>query len=178
MSAERSQGKPDASSNRIGVLRILVALYSSWKTLLVNAGMFAAYYWLFYETIVRSNSGFFLLTIPYSLLVLLVLASSVLATVAISYVRLSVRKRSLPGVAQSPIGVAVGAIVASCACSIPLLAPALYFIGLNAIEVSGVISFLASYQADIIDAIVLLDVLSIYYYLRIISRTGMVRGRI
>jgi hypothetical protein len=70
--------------------------------------------------------------------------------------------------------VAVGVVVASCSCSLPLLVPALYFIGLNAVEVSGVISFLASYH---IGAVVLLDVLSIYYYLRLISRAGIAARR-
>jgi len=71
--------------------------------------------------------------------------------------------------------VAVGAIVASCACSIPLIGPVLYFIGLNAIEVSGVISFLASYQEIIIEAIVVLDAVGIIYYLRLMSRSGLAR---
>jgi hypothetical protein len=158
--------------NEAGVLRTLVTLYSSWTTLLMNGVFFAAYYLLFYELILHSNSGFFLLTIPYSLLVVFVLASSVLATVAASYLRLSLRRRSLPGIAQSPIGVVLGAFVAGCSCNLPLLAPVMYFIGLNSLEVSGAISFLALYQQAIVEAIVVIDVLSIYYYLRLISRSG------
>src|ERR1022692_4931669 len=106
MSGDQSQGKARRSTNQAGVLRTFVALYSSWKTILTNVIFFAAYYLLFYEMIIHSNAGFFLLTIPFSLLVLFVLASSALATVAVSYLRLSLRRRSLPGVAQSPIGVA------------------------------------------------------------------------
>jgi len=159
-------------ANGNGVLRTLVSLYSSWKTLLTNGVFFAAYYLLFYELIVHSNSGYFLLAIPFSLLVLFVLASSALATVAVSYLRLSLRRRSLPGIAESPIGVVVGAFVASCSCNLPLLAPVMYFVGLNSLEVSGVISFLAAYQQTIVEAIVVIDVLSIYYYLRQISRSG------
>jgi len=154
-----------------GILRALLVLYTSWKTLLINAILFAVYYFIFYETIVRSNAGFFLLSIPYYLFFLLVLSSSVLATVGISYLWRSRRSRSLAGVAQSPLGVAVGALVASCSCSIPVLGPALYFLGLNALEVSGVISFLASYQQAVILAIVILDVVSVFYYLRLISKS-------
>jgi len=153
-----------------------VSLYSSWKTLLTNAAFFAAYYLLFYELIVRSNAGFFLLTIPYTLLVLIVLASSMQATVAVFYLRLALRRRSFTGVAQSPIGVALGAFVASCSCNLPLIGPLLYFIGLNSLEVSGVLSFLAAYQQAIVEAIVVVDALSIFYYLRQISRSGFGRA--
>ncbi len=177
MSADLSQGETRLGRNEVGVLRTLVDLYSSWKTLLTNGIFFAAYYLLFYEMITHSNAGYFLLTIPLSLLVLFVLASSALATVAVFYLRLSLRRRSLPGIAQSPIGVALGAFVAGCSCNLPLLAPVLYFIGMNAVEVSGVISFLAAYQQAIVETIVVIDALSIYYYLRLISRSGSA-GRI
>lgn len=155
-----------------GVIRALVSLYSSWKTLLINAVLFVGYYLLFYGLVVRSNSGFFLLTIPISLLVVFVLSSSALATVAVSYLRISLKRRAVSGVVESPVGIAVGAIVATCSCNLPLLAPAMYFIGLNSIEVSGVISFLAAYQEEIVGAIVAINVGSIYYYLRQISRLG------
>jgi len=155
-----------------GVLRSLVALYSSWTTIIANGLFFAGYYSLFYVLIVYANSGYFLLTIPIYLLVLLVLASSCSATVAISYIRMSRRRRSIPGMVESPAGVALGALIASCSCTLPLLAPALYFLGLNAIEVSGIISFLASYQSIIFVAIIGFNLLSIYYYLRLISRSA------
>jgi hypothetical protein len=167
--------KARGRANEAGALHSLVVLYSSWTTLVTNGLFFAGYYLLFYAAIVYSNSGYFLLTIPYYLLVLFVLASSCSATVAVSYLRISRRRASIAGVAESPIGVALGALVASCACALPLLAPTLYFIGLNAIEVSGVISFLASYQAAIFEAIIAFNLVSIYYYLRLISRSGMTR---
>lgn len=160
-----------------GIPVTLVSLYSSRTTLAMNAVFFALYYLFFYELILRSNLGYFLLTIPLWLLVLFVLVSSILATVAVSYLRISLRARVIPGVAGSPIGVAVGAFVASCTCNLPLVAPVMYFIGLNSLEVSGVISFLAAYQQTIVEAIVLVNVLSIYYYLRQISRSGFTRRR-
>jgi len=168
-------GKPNERASRAGVLHSFLVLYSSRMTLITNGVFFVVYYLVFYTAILYSNFGYFLLTIPFYLLALLVLASSSLATVAVSYLRLTRRKSTLSGMAQSPIGVALGAFVASCSCSLPLLAPALYFIGLNALEVSGIISFFASYQEAIIEAIVVLDVLSIYYYLRLISRSGLTR---
>jgi len=165
----------ERGSHGPGFFRAFVSLYSSWKTILANAVFFAAYYLLFYELIVRSNAGYFLLTIPYSLLVLIVLASSMQATVAVFYLRLALRRRSLAGVAQSPVGVALGAFVATCSCNLPLIGPLLYFIGLNSLEVSGVLSFLAAYQQAIVEAIVAVDALSIVYYLRQISRSGFGR---
>lgn len=164
--------------SRPGFLRTLFSLYSSWKTLLTNAILFLAYYLLFYELIVSSNAGFFLITIPYSLLILLVLVSSIQATVAFFYLRLALRRRSLTGVAQSPVGVALGAFVASCSCNLSVLGPLLYFIGLNSLEVSGVLSFLAAYQEALVEAIVLVDVLSVVYYLRQISRSGFGKARV
>ncbi len=175
MSGGPTIGKANEPASEAGVLRSLVVLYSSWTTLLTNGVFAVAYYAVFYLFITDSNFGYFLLTIPFYLLVLLVLASSSLATVAVSYLRLSRRRSTLPGIAQSPIGIALGALVASCSCSLPLLGPALLFIGLNAVEVSGLISFFASYQDAIIEAIIVLDVLSIYYYLRLISRSGPAR---
>lgn len=174
-----TSGKPSVKAklpaNEHGILRSLVVLYSSWTTILTNAFFFAGYYALFYEVILYSNSGYFLLTISWYLLVLLVLASSCSATIAVSYLRATRKRRSLPGVAQSPVGVALGALIASCSCTLPVLAPLLYLIGLNAVEVSGVISFLASYQSAIFGAIIAFNLLSIYYYLRLISRSGSAR---
>jgi len=166
-----------ASGSRGTLWGTLAALYSS-KLLLANAVIFVVYYALFYETITRSNSGYFLITIPYYLFVSLVLASSILATVALSYLRLSRKTRSLTGVVQSPLGVAVGAVVASCSCSVPLLGPALLFLGANALGVSGVISFLALYQEEIIAAVVILDVVAIVYYLRVLSKSGLFAAKI
>jgi len=178
ISAYLSQSrKKRRGANGLGFLRAFVSLYSSWKALLTNAVFFTAYYLLFYELIVRSNAGFFLLTIPYSLLVLIVLASSMQATVAVFYLRLALKRRSLAGVAQSPVGVALGAFAATCSCNLPLVGPLLYFIGLNSLEVSGVLSFLAAYQQAIVEAIVVVDALSIVYYLRQISRSGFGRAR-
>jgi hypothetical protein len=145
MSESPSVGKANERASGAGVLHSFLVLYSSWTTLLTNGVFFAAYYLAFYASILYSNFGYFLLTIPFYLFALLVLASSTLATVAVSYLRISRRKGTLPGMAQSPIGVALGAFVASCSCSLPLIAPALYFIGLNALEVSGIVSFFASY---------------------------------
>lgn len=174
-------GEPKAATvartGGAGIIRTLALLYSRWTTLAMNAVFFAAYYAFFYELIVRANSGYFLLTVPLWLLVLFVLASSTLATVAVSYLRITLGRRAIPGIAGSPVGIVVGSFVASCACNLPLVAPILYFIGLNSLEVSGVITFLAEYQQTIVEAIVLVDLVSIYYYVRQISRSGFARAR-
>lgn len=162
---------------RSSFLITLAAIYRSWKVLVTNVLLFAAYYAVFYETITRSNAGYFLITIPYYLFVLLVLSSSVLATVALSYLSLSKKSRSLPGVVQSPLSLAVGAVVASCSCSIPLLGPVLLFLGANALQVSGVISYLALYQEQIIVAVVVLDLAAVFYYIRTLSKSGLLLAK-
>ncbi len=177
MSGEPSRRPAGLGTGKAGTLRTFLSLYSSWKTLIINVVFFAAYYLLFYWLVVGSNSGYFLVAIPFPLLVLLVLASSALATVAVSYLRISLRRRSIPGVVESPVGLAFGALVVTCTCNLPLLAPALYFLGLNSLEVSGVISFFAAYQQEIVEGIVAVDVLSIYYYQRQISHSGLDRNR-
>jgi hypothetical protein len=168
----------DAGFGAGSYLRTVATLYSSWRVIVMNVVLFGLYYLVLYWTITGSNSGYFLITIPYYLFLLLVLSSSVLATVATSYFRLSRRTRSFTGVVQSPLGVAVGAVAASCSCSIPLLGPVLLFLGGNALEVSGVISFLARYQEEIIVAVVVLDLLAVGYYVRALSRSGSLPARI
>lgn len=149
----------------------LVSLYSSLFTLFLNAVLFLAYYYLFTVVIEYSNFGIFLVTVPVYLVFLLVLTSSMLATAASVYLRRSLRLRRVAiGLSQSPIAFVVGTVVASCACNVPILAPVLYLIGLNALEVSSAIAFLARFQEPIIGIIVLLNVCCIYYYLGLLSR--------
>jgi len=159
------------AASRPTPLRSLVLLYSSVATIALNLAFAAVYYGLFYLVIQYSNFGNFLLTIPISLLLLFVASSSILATVAVRFVMLSARRRLL-ALAPGPVAFAVGSVVASCACNIPLLAPLLYFVGLNALAVSSVLAFLAQYQVYVMAAIVLVNALSTYYYLRLIARAG------
>lgn len=173
MRKESKRDPPEGGAPNVGVARSLFLLYSSWRVVATNVALFGAYYLLFYEAISGSNAGFFLLSIPFYLFVVLVLCSSVLATVAVSYLWITRSARTVTGVAQSPLGLVVGAVVASCSCSLPLVGPLLYFLGLNALEVSGAISFLAVYQGPIIVAIVALDLVSIAYYARLISRSAL-----
>lgn len=151
-------------------LHSLVVLYSSSRTMALNALLLVAYYSFFYLVIRYSNFGYFLLTLPVGLLLLFVVSSSVLATVAIRFIFVSAARRRFLALAESPAALVVGSVVASCACNIPLLGPLLYFLGLNALAVSTVISFVAQYQAYIVSALVVLNVASTYYYLRLIAR--------
>ena len=148
----------------------MVAVYSSVPTIILNLSLLAVYYSIFYLLIRYSNFGYFLLTIPLSLLLLFVASSSVLTTVAVRFFLLSAKRRRLLALAPSPIAFIVGSVVASCACNIPLLAPVLYLLGLNALAVSGVLSFLAQFQVYIISSLVIVNAASTYYYLRLISR--------
>jgi len=158
------------ASNEPTALRSLVALYSSAGTITLNFLLLVVYYSIFYLLIQYSNFGYFLLTIPFALLLLFVASSSVLATVAVRFILISARKRRLLALTPSPVAFIVGSVVASCACNIPLLAPLLYLLGLNALAVSGVLSFLAQFQGYVISAIVIVNAASTYYYLRLISR--------
>ena len=153
-------------------LHSLVSLYSSSRTIVINSLFLVVYSLFFYLVIRYSNFGYFLLTIPLALLLLFVASSSVLATVAVRFIWLSAARRRFLALAPSPTALVVGSVVASCACNIPVLGPVLYFLGLNALAVSSVISFIAQYQVYIVSAIVLVNAASTYYYLRLISRMG------
>jgi len=148
-------------------------LYSSPGTLAMGVALFGFYWVLFYELIKYAGEGFFLVAVPLPLLVLFVLSSSVLATVSIAYLRSSTRRRrGAVGVAQSPLTLAAGTAVVTCACNIPLLGPLLYAIGMNSLSVSAVISSLAQYQEPLVLAMIGLNALSACYYLRLIGATG------
>lgn len=128
------------------------------------------YWFLFYDLVKYASSGFFLVEVPVWLLVVFVLSSSVLATLAITYLRGATRKRrSVIGIAQSPITVAAGTAVVTCACNIPLLAPFLYFVGMNSVGVSVVISEVARFQEPLVLAMIGVNLLTGFYYLRLID---------
>lgn len=166
-----SQGKP----KRADSFRALRDVYSSKVNILVNLIALLVYYAIFYLGIKLSNSGIFLVTIPGYLLYSFLITSSILFTVGFHYFRTSMRKRQIMMAGTtSALGVMVGTIVASCTCSVPLVAPLLYFLGVNAVGVGFVISTIADFQTQLIIGIILADVFLIYLYLRQLSRfTGV-----
>ena len=67
------------------------------------------------------------------------------------------------------VTVAVGTMVVSCACEAPILAPLLYFLGMNSLGVSAVISSLAKYQGPLVLVMTGLNAISSLYYLRLMG---------
>ncbi len=80
------------------------------------------------------------------------------------------------GGASSAMSVAGATTIASCTCSLPNVAPLLYFLGENALAVSKVISAIARYQTILVSVIVMIDVGLIYLYLVLISRCQLIFG--
>ena len=68
-----------------------------------------------------------------------------------------------------------GTAVVSCACSAPLLAPLFYFVGMNSLGVSSVISSLAQLQEPLVLGMIALNALSVLYYLKLIGASGRLK---
>jgi hypothetical protein len=160
------------------IARTFARLFSSPGTLATCAVLFGFYWVVFYELVRYAGQGYFLVAAPLSLLVLFVLSSSVLATISIAYLRLAARRRrGAVGVAQSPLMVAAGTAVVTCACNLPLLAPLLYSIGMNSLSVSAVISSFARFQEPLVLAMTGLNALSACYYLKLLGAVQRGAGR-
>jgi hypothetical protein len=56
-------------------------------------------------------------------------------------------------------------LAASCGCAFPLLESILLFFGVNALEAAGIASTINAYQEWIITAMILVNLVFIYYYL-------------
>lgn len=152
------------------IARTFARLFSSPGTIAIAVVISVGYWIVFYELIRYAGQGYFLVSVPLPLLVIFVLSSSVLATISIAYIRLAARKsRGAVGVAQSPLMVAAGTAVVTCACNIPLLGPLLYSVGLNSLAVSTVLSSLARFQEPLVLAMMVLNALSACYYLKLIG---------
>ena len=147
-----------------------VRLFTTPAILGLSVALFAFYWAVFFELIKYAGKGFFLVTVPLEMLVLFVVSSAVLSTVSIAYLRSARRTRKgVIGAAQSPLSVALGTVVVSCACELPFVAPLLYFLGMNSLGVSAVISSIAQVQEPMVLAMTALNAVSSLYYLRLIG---------
>lgn len=147
-----------------------VRLFSKPPILGLSAVLFALYWAVFFELIKYAGKGYFLVTVPLQLLVLFVVSSAILSTLSIAYLRTAARKsKGVVAAAQSPLTVAVGTVVVSCACELPFVAPLLYFLGMNSLGVSAVISSLAQVQEPLVIAMTALNAVSSLYYLGLIG---------
>lgn len=131
------------------------------------------YYFVIEYIILSSSNGLFIVTVPTYLLYALVVTSALLLTISVYSIHLSFRYKinSLTEGAVSAVTVFFGSLVTSCGCSAPLLSVLLYSIGVNAIGVSGVISFLSYAQEPILIVMILINLIFIYYSLGKISST-------
>jgi hypothetical protein len=157
-----------------GIARTFYRLFTSPSTVALCASLFAAYWLAFFELIKYAGRGYFLVSVPVLVLVLFVLSSSALSTVTLSYLRTARRRRrGVVGAAQSPLTVAVGTAVVSCACELPFVAPLLYFLGMNSLGVSAVVSSLAQLQEPLVLAMTGLNAVSVLYYLKLIGSASL-----
>jgi len=149
----------------------LIFVYSQPIYWIVGGTSVAAYYALFYSIIVYSNLGVFFVTVPITSLVLLISTSSVLMSLGVAYARLGrhVGRVGYTGAAGSATVVA-GGVAASCSCVAPLVAPLLYLIGFNALEVSGFLTLVQSLQLALFSAFTGLNLLATLILLRAFAR--------
>ncbi len=150
--------------------------FSPKLVLLATGVSFSGYSALFYYSIERMNLGLYSSTLPFPLVVLLILSSSVEAALSVNLIVSAIRTYLIAaGLSGSAVTFAAGLTVASCACNVPLLASLLYFLGANTLQVSAVLVFLADYQLPIALALVLANGLLSYLTFR---RLVLLGGRL
>ncbi len=125
-----------------------------------------AFFYIFYYLISLSANGAFLILIPIYMIYALVITSGILFSISAFAIIHSISKRAgaASGVASALLP-AVGGFVVSCGCTFPLLASIFIFLGINTFEAVGIISLIGGYQAEIISAMILANLLMIIYYL-------------
>ncbi|MCL4365515.1 MAG: hypothetical protein M1569_04115 [Candidatus Marsarchaeota archaeon] len=127
----------------------------------------SAFFYIFHYLISRSNNGVFIIFTPIYLIYALVITSGILFSISVFAIIHSVasRRSGVSGGIASALLPAAGSLIASCGCSFSLLASILLFLGINTFEAAGIISFIGSYQAWIILAMISANILMIIYYL-------------
>ena len=153
--------------SRIGRLAVVVSLIRSPAYQAIMTGAALLYFLIFYNLITASNYGIFLVTIPIYLVYIMVASAGFLLSLSVFSIKTALLGRaSAAGEgALSAILPTVGSLVATCACSYSLLASLLAFIGINAFEISSVVSSISLYQLWLIIAIIAINLVMIFYYL-------------
>ncbi|MGC9204764.1 MAG: hypothetical protein ACP5FN_00580 [Candidatus Micrarchaeia archaeon] len=148
---------------RFNVLKDIYSSYSYIAETVVGA----AIYYLFYITVVGSQGIFLFITTPIYLIYLLIITSAILLTIATFVIRKSAKaiRSAYAGGAYSLLASVFGGLIASCGCEMPFFTAFLYLIGLNALEITGFISFVNSYKIYIVSAFIIANVFLSYYYL-------------
>ncbi|MGC8586671.1 MAG: hypothetical protein ACP5K9_00030 [Candidatus Micrarchaeia archaeon] len=152
------------SSIHLGRWAVLKTIYSSYFYWAATAIAAIAYY--FFYMFVISTEHILFVQAPMLMVYLLIISSSVLLAVAIYSIRQLVHvSRSVATGGWSVFASAAGTALISCGCESPIIAPMLYLLGLNALEVSSMLSYIAAYQAYLLAALFVLNLAILYYSL-------------
>lgn len=160
------------TTRRPGRLSVLREILLS-PTLFALLIAMAVVYYLFIKYIITvSSHGVFFVVVPTYILYLLSVTSALLLTVSAYTINLSFRYSTL-GIEDGLASAAttfIGSLVTSCGCSAPILAVILYGLGVNAIGVSSAITFIAVNQVWLLTAVILLNLILVYYSLGKVSK--------
>lgn len=135
--------------------------------------IFTVYYLVFRYLITSSNDGLVLITIPSYLVFALIGSASILLTLSVHSFFLILphnRKNGVPSGIFSSFSVFIGGIAAGCACQAPILYGFLYFVGLNSLEASGLVTSFADHEVAIIEAMVAINMILIVLFSRRIQK--------
>jgi hypothetical protein len=145
---------------------LLEVLTSEMYVGIATAGALA-YFWIINYLVASSNYGIFLISVPVYIVYLMVGTAGILLALGI----FSIRNALLGATAAAEEGVlsaalpSIGSLAVTCSCTYPFLGTVLLFFGASSLEVSAVISYVAAYQAWILAAIIVVNLLLIHYYL-------------
>jgi hypothetical protein len=143
------------------------SITQNWKYLVLNLVTFSAYYLGFRYLISSSDYGFVLITVPMYLVYLLIGSASVLFTLSVYSLFMGLprsNRKSAPSGFFSAFSVFLGGLSAGCACQAPILYGFLYFLGLNSLEASGLVSIFADHETGILESIIALNALLILFF--------------
>jgi hypothetical protein len=146
---------------RAGVLK---RVFTSPRYVLVAAAAAAVYYLLFFYLTDLGPGGLPFATAPVPLVYALIASSAVL--VALSAYAVVESLRPISGGIEGTVSVCTasfGCMIAGCGCYAPAVSGILYFAGLGAVQVSGVIALLGNYQAWLMALLIIINVAFIYY---------------
>lgn len=141
------------------------------KYLLLALASSAAFFYLFRYLIASNNHGIFLVLMPIYIIYALVATSGILFSISVFTMLSSIASRRIGAIGgiEGVIAPSIGGLVASCACTFPLLESVLLFLGVNTFDAIGIVSAIDGYQVWIISAMTLINLGLIYYYLGKIS---------
>ena len=157
----------DSMNPRSGRLNVLFAILSHPLYFALTALSSYAFFYLFHYLVTLSNYGIFLYFLPIYLIYALMITSGILfsiSTFAIVHAIAS-RRAEAAGEIISILMPSLSGLVATCACTFPLLASVLIFLGINTFEAAGIISLINSNQTLLITAMLAINLIAIYYYL-------------